>query len=309
MKEKITELLISGVCLLAVELGGFDIQVEPGEMKEPPSGWEQDGTDGGMLEAEEGTNGGISGDQVSESLWNSSQIKGEQDGTQEQSPGERESFGDVWNTSEEDGDSGYEEENISGESSPDWNPGESSADSGRSVYDEYDDTEPEQDDESNRNNGGESGSIQGNPHAGTEPSGEQIQEEAKKEKTPEPSFSPTPFSPTPVLSNPAGTEYSKENRSGKNDSGEKAAAPDILYLTGRTEKTARLRLRLNTKGEVQVLSFRVNGKEQTWRWQGDCLTTDTDTEKGSLVEIALFTDCSWTLPENRAILSCNTEIS
>ena len=73
MKEKITELLISGVCLLAVEMGGFDIQVEPGEMQEPPSGWEQDGTDGGMLEAEEGTNGGISGDQVSESLWNSSQ--------------------------------------------------------------------------------------------------------------------------------------------------------------------------------------------------------------------------------------------
>ena len=117
MKEKITELLISGVCLLAVEMGGFDIQVEPGEMQEPPSGWEQDGTDGGMLEAEEGTNGGISGDQVSESLWNSSQNKGEQDGTQEQSPGETESFGDVWNTSEEDGDSGYEEENISGESS------------------------------------------------------------------------------------------------------------------------------------------------------------------------------------------------
>lgn len=319
MKEKITELLISGVCLLAVELGGFDIQVGPGEMQEPPSGWEQDGTDGGMIEAEEGTGGGISGDQVSEPLWNSSKNEGEQDGTQKQSPGETESFGDVWNTSEEDRDSGYEEENISGEPFPDWNPGESPADNGRPVYGEYDDTE--QDDESNWNNGGESGSIRKNPHAGTELSGEQIQEEAKKEKIPEvsvspaatdmpePSFSPVPFPPTPIISNPGRTGYSKEIRGRKTVSGEKGTASDILYLTGRTEKTARLRLRLNTKGEVQVLSFRVNGKEQTWHWQGNCLTADSDTEKGSLVELALFTDCSWTLPENHVILSCNTGIS
>lgn len=319
MKEKITELLISGVCLLAVELGGFDIQVGPGEMQEPPSGWEQDGTDGGMIEAEEGTGGGISGDQVSEPLWNSSKNEGEQDETQEQNPGETESFGDSWNASEENRAFGYEGTGLSEGSSPNGNPGEGSAESSGSVSDQYGGTEKAN--ENNRNNGGENGHIQekSNPEAGT--SEKQIQEEAKKEDIPEasvspaaadmpePSSGPASVTPAPVLSGPAGNGDSQESGNEGNAFGENMAAPDILYLTGNMETTARLRLRLNTKGEVQVLSFRVNGKEQTWHWQGNCLTADSDTEKGSLVELALFTDCSWTLPENHVILSCNTGIS
>ena len=126
---------------------------------------------------------------------------------------------------------------------------------------------------------------------------------------PEPSSGPASVTPAPVLSGPAGNGDSQESGNEGNTFGENMAAPDILYLTGNMETTARLRLRLNTKGEVQVLSFRVNGKEQGWHWQGDTFTADADTEKGSLVELALFTDCSWTLPENRVILSCNTGIS
>lgn len=66
MKEKIAELLISGLCFLAVELGGFDIQVGPGEISEPPSGWEQDSMEGSGSFADEENGGGISEDQVSE---------------------------------------------------------------------------------------------------------------------------------------------------------------------------------------------------------------------------------------------------
>lgn len=319
MKEKIAELLISGLCFLAVELGGFDIQVGPGEISEPPSGWEQDSMEGSGSFADEENGGGISEDQISEPFWNDFQNGAEQDETQEQNPGETESFGDSWNASEENRAFGYEGTGLSEGSSPNGNPGEGSAESSGSVSDQYGGTEKAN--ENNRNNGGENGHIQEkrNPEAGT--SEKQIQEEAKKEDIPEasvspaaadmpePSSGPASVTPAPVLSGPAGNGDSQESGNEGNTFGENMAAPDILYLTGNMETTARLRLRLNTKGEVQVLSFRVNGKEQGWHWQGDTFTADADTEKGSLVELALFTDCSWTLPENRVILSCNTGIS
>lgn len=319
MKEKIAELLISGLCFLAVELGGFDIQVGPGEISEPPSGWEQDSMEGSGSFADEENGGGISEDQISEPFWNDFQNGAEQDETQEQNPGETESFGDSWNASEENRAFGYEGPGLSEGSSPNGNPGEGSAESSGSVSDQYGGTEKAN--ENNRNNGGENGHIQekSNPEAGT--SEKQIQKEAKKEDIPEasvspaaadmpePSSGPASVTPAPVLSGPAGNGDSQESGNEGNTFGENMAAPDILYLTGNMETTARLRLRLNTKGEVQVLSFRVNGKEQGWHWQGDTFTADADTEKGSLVELALFTDCSWTLPENRVILSCNTGIS
>lgn len=295
---KVWEMLLSGICLLAAELGGFEVYVEPGVNTDVPSEWEQniasDGAEGFPDSSAETEKGDTVGEQIGDNVSvqsGSSGTFGEWSESEQENSSERGNFEDRWT------DSGGSGKNASGSEAAETAgtfPGGQEQNYGNSER-----------------NGSEGDCEEKEPDIRTGYEENAVLQETEKDQTENKAPSAMPVSPQPsgyAFPSPAATGFPPE---AVGPAGEEAGRNllKIQYWSGRLKKTSRPRLFLRQKGTMVILSFRVNGKEQKWRWQGSGIAAAEEAEAGSLVELAVFTDCSWTLSANRVILCSNTETS
>ena len=294
---KIREMLLSGICLLAVELGGFEVYVEPGAKMDVPPEWEQnitpDGDEDFSDSSAETENGNAGGEQLGETASaqsGSSGISGEWGGSDQGNLNEREEFGDNWTDSGGSGKNTLGSEAAETVGIPSVGQEQNYENSQTNSSGDFEEKSPDI-----RTGYEENAALQ------------ETEEDQTENKAP----SAMPVSPQPsgyVLPSPAVTGFLPET-----DWSAREEAPgnllEVQYWSGRLKKTSRPRLLLRQKGTMEILSFRVNGKEQKWRWHGSGIAAAEEAEAGSLVELAVFTDYSWTLSANRVILCSNTEVS
>lgn len=120
------------------------------------------------------------------------------------------------------------------------------------------------------------------------------------------SVTPSPAAASSVSAHPTAEEtvYHDKNNSHKD------SLPRLLYWQGDAGASERLYLDVKLKGELQILSLRVNRREAEWHWMGNRIVIEACPESGNnYVEVAGFTEYSWTEPGNHDILSVDTDNS
>ena len=61
-----------------------------------------------------------------------------------------------------------------------------------------------------------------------------------------------------------------------------------FYCTQNTDSSHTPQIQIISKGSVQILSFRINGTECPWHWEGDWIIPDTEDENVKVKEIELL---------------------
>lgn len=233
----------AGIMLLAAELGGFDIQVEPGEQTETPSGWED------PLPEE---------DREDESDFPDNTAAYEEPVPEESTP---------WTDSSRQEESQWEESQWMGEGQQEESRGTA---------------------------------VQGQNIITAEPDRSEISPtkgDLSTEETPEPSEIPAAESGiSPSL--PEQEEFMQKSPESHNP------YPRLVYWRGETAGASRLYLTMRQTEHTEIFSLRVNGTEAKWHREGMKIVIETcSRKKKNLVELAVFTDYSWTEPGNSVILS------
>ena len=282
MSGRFAEMILSVCMLLAVELGGFDVEIGTGGYTETPPGWDQELPSGET--AGENTSG-----------WE----------------------GD---TPESGGDRAEPEGNLSGWIGPEGNQGSQTGSGG--AWSSQTGSDGNGNIQSPPEDGGGAGqqdnqeSWESAFSTATEPSDAFLTSVPEPSPiltlSPEPASSPTP-APTPTLTpeppvspSPEPSPAADVNES--SDLSRSAVRPGrLMYWKGETEAAEELYLVFRFIKEPEILSLRVNGLEADCeRENGRIVIRTCSRENRNHVELAVFTEYPWTEGGNRVILTGNS---
>ena len=312
MSGRFAEMILSVCMLLAVELGGFDVEIGTGGYTETPPGWDQELPSGET--AGENTSGW--GGDTPESGGDRAEPEGNLSGWigPEGNQGSQTGSGENWN-SQSGSEGAWSSQTGSGEN---WNSQSGSGGAWRS-----------------QTGSDGNGNIQSPPEDGGGAGQQDNQEswdsafptatessDASLTSVPEPSpiltlslepaSSPTP-DPTPTLtpepsSSPSPEPSPAADVNESSDLPRSAVRPGrLMYWKGEAEAAEELYLDFRFKKEPEILSLRVNGLEADWeRENGRIVIRTCSRENRNHVELAVFTEYPWTEGGNRVILTGNS---
>ena len=288
--------------LLAVELGGFDVEIGTGGYTETPPGWDQELSSGETAGGDTPGRGGDtpeSGGDTAESEGNLSGWTGAEgnQGTQsglEGAWGSQTGSGENWN-SQSGSDGAWGSQTGSDGNGNIQTPPEDGGDAGQQDNQEsWESAFPTATEPSDAS-----------PTSVPEPS-------PILTLSPEPASSPTP-APTPTLTpepssspSPEPSPAAEVNES--SDLSRSAVRPGrLMYWKGEAEAAEELYLVFRFIKEPEILSLRVNGLEADWEKENGRIVIRTcSRENRNHVELAVFTEYPWTEGGNRVILTGNS---
>lgn len=304
MSRRFAEIILSVCMLLAVELGGFDVEIGTGGYTETSPGWEQElpsgETAGGNTPESEGDTPGSGGD-TAEPEGNLSGWTGP-----EGSQGSQTGSGGAWSSQTGSGGNGNIQSGVEGG----WS-SQTGSDGNGNI-------------QSPPGDGGGAGQ-QDNQESwnsafptAAEPSDASLTSVPEPSSiltlSPEPASSPTPEpDPTPTLTPEPSSSPSPESSPAadvneSSDLSRSAVRPGrLMYWKGETEAAEELYLVFRFIKDPEILSLRVNGLEADWeRKNGRIVIRTCSRENRNHVELAVFTEYPWTEGGNRVILTGNS---
>ena len=302
MSGRFAEIILSVCMLLAVELGGFDVEIGTGGYTETPPGWDQELSSGETAGGDTPGRGGDtpeSGGDTAESEGNLSGWTGAEgnQGTQsglEGAWGSQTGSGENWN-SQSGSDGAWGSQTGSDGNGNIQTPPEDGGDAGQQDNQEsWESAFPTATEPSDAS-----------PTSVPEPS-------PILTLSPEPASSPTP-APTPTLTpepssspSPEPSPAAEVNES--SDLSRSAVRPGrLMYWKGEAEAAEELYLVFRFIKEPEILSLRVNGLEADWEKENGRIVIRTcSRENRNHVELAVFTEYPWTEGGNRVILTGNS---
>ena len=312
MSGRFAEMILSVCMLLAVELGGFDVEIGTGGYTETPPGWDQELPSGET--AGENTSGW--GGDTPESGGDRAEPEGNLSGWigPEGNQGSQTGSGENWN-SQSGSEGAWSSQTGSGEN---WNSQSGSGGAWRSQTGSDGNgniqTLPEDGGGAGQQDNQES--WESAFSTATEPSDAFLTSVPEPSPiltlSPEPASSPTP-APTPTLTpeppvspSPEPSPAADVNES--SDLSRSAVRPGrLMYWKGETEAAEELYLVFRFIKEPEILSLRVNGLEADWeRENGRIVIRTCSRENRNHVELAVFTEYPWTEGGNRVILTGNS---
>ena len=282
MSGRFVEMILSVCMLLAVELGGFDVEIGTGGYTETPPGWDQELSSGETAGGDTPGRGGDtpeSGGDIVESEGNLSGWTGA-----EGNQGTQSGLEGAWGSQTGSGGNG----NI--QSLPEDGNGAGQQDNQESWESAF-------------------------PTA-TEPSDASLASAPEPSPiltlSPEPASSPTP-APTPTLTPepPVSPSPEPSPAADVNESSDLSRSAvrigRLMYWKGEAEAAEELYLVFRFIKEPEILSLRVNGLEADWeRENGRIVIRTCSRENRNHVELAVFTEYPWTEGGNRVILTGNS---
>ena len=292
MSGRFAEMILSVCMLLAVELGGFDVEIGTGGYTETPPGWDQELPSGET--AGENTSGW--GGDTPESGGDTAEPEGNLSGWTgpEGNQGSQTGSGENWN-SQSGSEGAWSSQTGSDGNGNIQSPPEDGGGAGQQDNQE---------------------SWESAFSTATEPSDAFLTSVPEPSPiltlSPEPASSPTP-APTPTLTpeppvspSPEPSPAADVNES--SDLSRSAVRPGrLMYWKGETEAAEELYLVFRFIKEPEILSLRVNGLEADWeRENGRIVIRTCSRENRNHVELAVFTEYPWTEGGNRVILTGNS---
>ena len=302
MSGRFAEIILSVCMLLAVELGGFDVEIGTGGYTETPPGWDQElpsgETAGGNTPESEGDTPGSGGD-TAEPEGNLSGWTGP-----EGSQGSQTGSGGAWSSQTGSGENGNIQSGVEGG----WN-SQTGSDGNGNIQSPPEDGggAGQQDNQESWNSAFPTAAEPSDASLTSVPEPSPI-----LTLSPEPASSPTP-APTPTLTpeppvspSPEPSPAADVNES--SDLSRSAVRPGrLMYWKGETEAAEELYLVFRFIKEPEILSLRVNGLEADWeRENGRIVIRTCSRENRNHVELAVFTEYPWTEGGNRVILTGNS---
>ena len=297
MSGRFAEIILSVCMLLAVELGGFDVEIGTGGYTETPPGWDQELPSG---EEAEGDTPGSGGD-TAEPEGNLSGWTGP-----EGNQGSQSGSGGAWSSQTGSGENWNSQSGSEGA----WS-SQTGSDGNGNIQ-----TPPEDGGSAGQQDNQESWNS-AFPTA-AEPSDASLTSVPEPSPiltlSPEPASSPTPEpDPTPTLTPESSSSPSPEpspaaDVNESSDLSRSAVRPGrLMYWKGETEAAEELYLVFRFIKEPEILSLRVNGLEADWeRKNGRIVIRTCSRENRNHVELAVFTEYPWTEGGNRVILTGNS---
>lgn len=292
MSGRFAEMILSVCMLLAVELGGFDVEIGTGGYTETPPGWDQELSSGETAGGDTPGRGGDtpeSGGDTAESEGNLSGWTGAEgkQGTQSGLEG-------AWGSQTGSGGNG------SGQTGSDGNGNIQSLPEDGNGAGQQDNQE----------------SWESAFPTATEPSDASLASAPEPSPiltlSPEPASSPTP-APTPTLTPepPVSPSPEPSPAADVNESSDLSRSAvrigRLMYWKGEAEAAEELYLVFRFIKEPEILSLRVNGLEADWeRENGRIVIRTCSRENRNHVELAVFTEYPWTEGGNRVILTGNS---
>ena len=292
MSGRFAEMILSVCMLLAVELGGFDVEIGTGGYTETPPGWDQELPSGET--AGENTSGW--GGDTPESGGDRAEPEGNLSGWigPEGNQGSQTGSGENWN-SQSGSEGAWSSQTGSDGNGNIQSPPEDGGGAGQQDNQE---------------------SWESAFSTATEPSDAFLTSVPEPSPiltlSPEPASSPTP-APTPTLtpepsSSPSPEPSPAADVNESSDLSRSAVRPGrLMYWKGETEAAEELYLVFRFIKEPEILSLRVNGLEADWeRENGRIVIRTCSRENRNHVELAVFTEYPWTEGGNRVILTGNS---
>ena len=295
--------MILSVCmLLAVELGGFDVEIGTGGYTETPPGWDQELSSGETAGGDTPGRGGDtpeSGGDIVESEGNLSGWTGA-----EGNQGTQSGLEGAWGSQTGSGGNGSSQTGSEGA----WS-GQTGSDGNGNIQ-----SLPEDGNGAGQQDNQESWES-AFPTA-TEPSDASLASAPEPSPiltlSPEPASSPTP-APTPTLTPepPVSPSPEPSPAADVNESSDLSRSAvrigRLMYWKGEAEAAEELYLVFRFIKEPEILSLRVNGLEADWeRENGRIVIRTCSRENRNHVELAVFTEYPWTEGGNRVILTGNS---
>ena len=301
MSGRFAEMILSVCMLLAVELGGFDVEIGTGGYTETPPGWDQElpsGETAGGNTPESGDDTPGSGGDTTEPEGNLSGWTGPEgsQGSQTGSGGAWSSqtgSGENWNSQSGSGGAWRSQTGSDGNGniqSPPEDGGGAGQQDNQESWDSAFPTATESSDASLTSVPEPSPILTLSPEPASSPT-----PDPTPTLTPEPSSSPSP-EPSPAADVNESSDLSRS-----------AVRPGrLMYWKGETEAAEELYLVFRFIKEPEILSLRVNGLEADWeRENGRIVIRTCSRENRNHVELAVFTEYPWTEGGNRVILTGN----
>lgn len=302
MSGRFAEMILSVCMLLAVELGGFDVEIGTGGYTETPPGWDQELSSGETAGGDMPGRGGDtpeSGGDTAESEGNLSGWTGA-----EGNQGTQSGLEGAWGSQTGSGGNGSSQTGSEGA----WS-GQTGSDGNGNIQ-----SLPEDGNGAGQQDNQESWES-AFPTA-TEPSDASLASAPEPSPiltlSPEPASSPTP-APTPTLTPEAPVSPSPEPSPAAdvNESSDLSRSAvrigRLMYWKGEAEAAEELYLVFRFIKEPEILSLRVNGLEADWeRENGRIVIRTCSRENRNHVELAVFTEYPWTEGGNRVILTGNS---
>ena len=304
MSGRFAEIILSVCMLLAVELGGFDVEIGTGGYTETPPGWDQElpsgETAGGNTPESEGDTPGSGGD-TAEPEGNLSGWTGP-----EGSQGSQTGSGGAWSSQAGSGGNGNIQSGVEGG----WS-SQTGSDGNGNIQSPPGDGggAGQQDNQESWNSAFPTAAESSDASLTSVPEPSPI-----LTLSPEPASSPTPEPvPTPTLTPEPSSSPSPESSPAADvnespDLSRSAVRPGrLMYWKGETEAAEELYLVFRFIKEPEILSLRVNGLEADWeRKNGRIVIRTCSRENRNHVELAVFTEYPWTEGGNRVILTGNS---
>ena len=304
MSRRFAEIILSVCMLLAVELGGFDVEIGTGGYTETPPGWDQElpsgETAGGNTPESEGDTPGSGGD-TAEPEGNLSGWTGP-----EGSQGSQTGSGGAWSSQTGSGGNGNIQSGVEGG----WS-SQTGSDGNGNIQSPPGDGggAGQQDNQESWNSAFPTAAESSDASLTSVPEPSPI-----LTLSPEPASSPTPEpDPTPTLTPEPSSSPSPESSPAadvneSSDLSRSAVRPGrLMYWKGETEAAEELYLVFRFIKDPEILSLRVNGLEADWeRKNGRIVIRTCSRENRNHVELAVFTEYPWTEGGNRVILTGNS---
>ena len=302
MSGRFAEMILSVCMLLAVELGGFDVEIGTGGYTETPPGWDQELSSGETAGGDTPGRGGDtpeSGGDIVESEGNLSGWTGA-----EGNQGTQSGLEGAWGSQTGSGGNGSSQTGSEGA----WS-GQTGSDGNGNIQ-----SLPEDGNGAGQQDNQESWES-AFPTA-TEPSDASLASAPEPSPiltlSPEPASSPTP-APTPTLTPepPVSPSPEPSPAADVNESSDLSRSAvrigRLMYWKGEAEAAEELYLVFRFIKEPEILSLRVNGLEADWeRENGRIVIRTCSRENRNHVELAVFTEYPWTEGGNRVILTGNS---
>lgn len=297
MSGRFAEIILSVCMLLAVELGGFDVEIGTGGYTETPPGWDQELPSG---EEAEGDTPGSGGD-TAEPEGNLSGWTGP-----EGNQGSQSGSGGAWSSQTGSGENWNSQSGSEGA----WS-NQTGSDGNGNIQAPPEDggSAGQQDNQESWNSAFPTAAEPSDASLTSVPEPSPI-----LTLSPEPASSPTPEpDPTPTLTPESSSSPSPEpspaaDVNESSDLSRSAVRPGrLMYWKGETEAAEELYLVFRFIKEPEILSLRVNGLEADWeRKNGRIVIRTCSRENRNHVELAVFTEYPWTEGGNRVILTGNS---
>ena len=295
MSGRFAEMILSVCMLLAVELGGFDVEIGTGGYTETPPGWDQELPSG---EEAEGNTPGSGGD-TAEPEGNLSGWTGP-----EGNQGSQSGSGGAWSSQTGSGGNWNSQSGSEGA----WS-SQTGSDGNGNIQ-----SLPEDGGGAGQQDNQES--WESTFSTATEPSDASSTSAPEPSSiltlSPEPASSPTPaptltLTPEPPVSPSPEPSPAAEVNESSDLSRSAVRIGRLMYWKGEAEAAEELYLVFRFIKEPEILSLRVNGLEADWeRENGRIVIRTCSRENRNHVELAVFTEYPWTEGGNRVILTGNS---